>query len=58
MDFNNTDDSVTRRIRAITDRVSTAKENDLYFYNQPIEELRGGAKVLVRGTAPGMLPTQ
>ncbi|HMD82314.1 MAG TPA: aminotransferase class I/II-fold pyridoxal phosphate-dependent enzyme [Anaerolineales bacterium] len=54
MDFNNTDDSVTRRIRAITDRVSTAKENDLYFYNQPIEELRGGAKVLVRGREMGM----
>ncbi len=54
MDFNNTDDSVTRRIRAITDRVSTAKENDLYFYNQPIEELRGGARVLVRGREMGM----
>lgn len=54
MDFNNTDDSVTRRIRAITDRVSMAKENDLYFYNQPIEELRGGAKVLVRGREMGM----
>ena len=54
MDFHNTDDSVTRRIRAITDRVSTAKENDLYFYNQPIEELRGGAKVLVRGREMGM----
>ena len=54
MDFSNTDDSVIRRIRAITDRVSLAKENDLYFYNQAVEELRGGAKVLVRGREMGM----
>ncbi|HET9908431.1 MAG TPA: aminotransferase class I/II-fold pyridoxal phosphate-dependent enzyme [Anaerolineales bacterium] len=54
MDLDNTDDSVTRRIRAIVDRVSMAKENDLYFYNQPVEELRGGAKVLVRGREMGM----
>src|SRR3972149_4556842 len=54
MDFHNTDDAVTRRVRAIIDRVSMAKENDLYFYNQPIEELRGGAKVLVRGREMGM----
>ena len=54
MDFNNTDDSVTRRVRAITERVSLAKENDLYFYNQAVEELRDGAKVLVRGREMGM----
>ena len=54
MDFHSTDDSVTRRVRAIIDRVSMARENDLYFYNQPIEELRGGAKVLVRGREMGM----
>ena len=54
MDFNNTDDSVTRRVRAITERVSMAKENDMYFYNQAVEELRGGAKVLVRGREMGM----
>jgi len=54
MDLHNTDDSVTRRIHAIMDRVSMAKDNDLYFYNQPIEELRGDAKVLVRGREMGM----
>jgi hypothetical protein len=41
MDFKR-DDSVTRRIQALTDRVSMLKDNDLYFYNQPIEELRDG----------------
>ncbi|MEW6029051.1 MAG: aminotransferase class I/II-fold pyridoxal phosphate-dependent enzyme [Chloroflexota bacterium] len=54
MDFHNTDDSVTRRIRAFTDRVERLKENDLYFYNQAVEEIRGGAKVLVRGREMGM----
>ncbi len=48
MDFN-TDDSVSRRIKAFTDRVSKLKKEDLYFYNQPIQELRGGAKVLAHG---------
>lgn len=54
MDFNNTDDSVTRRIRAMVDRINMLKENDLYFYNQPISELRGGARVLVNGHDMGM----
>ena len=54
MDFKNTDDAVTRRIRAMVDRVNMLKENDLYFYNQPISELRGGARVLVNGHDMGM----
>src|SRR5271157_2996326 len=53
MDFN-TDDSVSRRVKAFTERVAMLKANDLYFYNQPIEELRGGAKVLVHGREMGM----
>jgi glycine C-acetyltransferase len=53
MEFN-TDDTVSRRIKVFTERVSDAKANDLYFYNQPIEELRGGAKVLVHGREMGM----
>jgi 8-amino-7-oxononanoate synthase len=54
MDFRNTDDAVTRRIRAIGDREKMLRENDLYFYNQPISELRGGARVLVNGREMGM----
>jgi glycine C-acetyltransferase len=53
MDFKN-DDNVTRRIKAMNDRVSMLKEHDLYFYNQPIQEVRGGAKVIVRGREMGM----
>lgn len=54
MDLHGTDDAVTRRIRAVLERVAKAKDNDLYYYNQPIEELRGDAKVLVRGREMGM----
>jgi glycine C-acetyltransferase len=53
MDFTH-DDNVTRRIKAMNDRVNMLKENDLYFYNQPIQEIRGGAKVIVRGREMGM----
>jgi glycine C-acetyltransferase len=53
MDFNK-EDAVTRRIQAYTERVSMLKANDLYFYNQPIEEIRGGAKVIVHGREMGM----
>ncbi|HEY2981910.1 MAG TPA: aminotransferase class I/II-fold pyridoxal phosphate-dependent enzyme [Anaerolineales bacterium] len=54
MDFQNADDSVAHRIQAINERVKHLKEDDLYFYNQAMEEIRGGAKVLVRGREMGM----
>ena len=54
MDFHNTNDAVTRRIKAMTDRIHYLKSNDLYFYNQPVEEMMGGAKVRVRGREMGM----
>ena len=54
MDLHNTDDAVTRRIKAITDRVAHVKENDLYFYNQPVEEILPGMRVRVRGREMGM----
>jgi glycine C-acetyltransferase len=54
MDLKTTDDAVTRRIQYFTDRESMLRANDLYFYNQPVDELRGGARVLVRGREMGM----
>jgi glycine C-acetyltransferase len=54
MDFHNTDDAVTRRIKAMTDRVSMLKEHDLYFYNQPVQEILPGMKVRVNGREMGM----
>ena len=54
MDFNKTDDAVTRRIRAMMDRITGMKDNDQYFYNQPVEEIKAGARVIVRGREMGM----
>jgi 8-amino-7-oxononanoate synthase len=48
------DNAVTRRIKVLTERITLGKQNDLYFYNQPIEEILGGAKVLVHGREMGM----
>src|SRR3990172_9145613 len=49
MDFLRSDDNVSKRINAMLERVRQAKDADLYYYNQPITELRGGARVLVHG---------
>src|SRR5512136_1146299 len=54
MDFNEVDDAVIQRIHAMNERIEQARELDLYYYNQPISELRGGARVLVRGREMGM----
>ena len=47
-------DAIQLRIDAMCDRVEKLKEQDLYFYNQPVRELRGGARVLVDGREMGM----
>ena len=54
MDLHNTNDAVTRRIKAMTDRLAGLKANDLYFYNQAVEEMLGDSKVRVRGRVMGM----
>ncbi len=54
MDYYREDDAVIQRIRAMNKRVDEAREHDLYFYNQPVTELRGGARVLVNGREMGM----
>ena len=54
MDFLRSDDNVSKRINAMLERVRQAKDADLYYYNQPITELRGGARVLVHGREMGM----
>jgi len=47
-------DAIIERINAMNDRLTSIREADLYFYNQPISELRGGARVLVNGREMGM----
>ncbi len=54
MDVENRTDPASERIRALNERVTQTKAADLYFYNQPISELRGGSRVLVDGREMGM----
>lgn len=54
MESHHINDTVKRRISAMNNRVTSLLENDLYFYNQPVTDLRGGAKVLVNGREMGM----
>lgn len=54
MDFSKTDDAIIRRIQAMNNRIKDIKNADLYFYNQPVSELKGGSKVLVNGREMGM----
>src|SRR5512137_305487 len=54
MDISQVDDNINWRLNALQDRLIMAKSNDWYFYNQPITELRGGARVLVNGREMGM----
>lgn len=54
MNLQTRDDAVTRRIAAMVNRISGMKENDYYFYNQPVEEMLGDSKVRVNGRVMGM----
>jgi hypothetical protein len=47
MDYNKVENNIMRRIRAMNERVQQARAEDLYFYNQPISELRGGARIII-----------
>lgn len=54
MNDHHRNDAISQRIRAMNERVAGLRQEDLYFYNQPITELRGGARVLVNGREMGM----
>lgn len=54
MDLNNSNDAVARRVAAMVERISGMKNNDEYYYNMPISELRGGSKVIAHGREMGM----
>ncbi len=43
------EDTISQRIHALKKRFESLNEEGLYFYNQPITELHGGASVLVNG---------
>jgi glycine C-acetyltransferase len=50
----NREDSIRQRIEFMNSRVYQGQRDNLYFYNQPIKELLGGARVLVDGREMGM----
>lgn len=54
MDYSVLNDTIIQRIQAMNKRVADLKDADLYFYNQAVSELRGGARVLVKGREMGM----
>jgi hypothetical protein len=37
------EDAILQRVQAMNKRVTDAQHAGLYFYNQPVSELRGGA---------------
>src|SRR5258708_21462062 len=43
------DDKIGARVRAMRQRIESLQEADLYYYNQPIEELCGGVRVRTHG---------
>lgn len=47
-------DAISKRAMAMNERVNSYKENDLYYLNLPITELKGGSKVMVHGREMGM----
>jgi glycine C-acetyltransferase len=54
MEMNQAEDTLLWRIGAMLNRVHGIQDEGLYFYNQPISELHGGARAIVRGREMGM----
>lgn len=54
MQFDSESDPIRQRINAMTERVEAGRKVNYYFYNQPVSELRGGARVKIDGREMGM----
>src|SRR5512146_1609969 len=54
MEESRANDAIMQRVQAMNQRVNDYRQADLYYYNQPVTELRGGARVLVNGREMGM----
>lgn len=54
LDITKIDDAVMQRVRAMNQRVAGLKQEGLYFYNQQVTELLGGAQVKVNGRQMAM----
>jgi len=49
MDWIPAEDGIRQRIEAMCARVEAVSQGGVYFYNMPVTELRGGARVVVNG---------
>jgi len=54
MEHKQSDDMIWSRIKIMNQRVETIKKANLYYYNQPVTELLGGSRVIVKGREMGM----
>ena len=54
MDFDQVDDAISQRVQAMKKRLGDLRKADLYYYNLPVQELRGGSRVIVNGQEMGM----
>lgn len=54
MDFEQVDDAISQRVQAMKKRLGDLRKADLYYYNLPVQELRGGSRVIVNGQEMGM----
>jgi 8-amino-7-oxononanoate synthase len=54
MNIDISDDAVNQRVDEMVQRVEGIKREDLYYFNQPISELEGGARVRVNGRLMSM----
>ena len=50
-----TENGIQARIRAMDERVQGLRDNDMYFYNKPVSELKGSAEVVIDGRTMLML---
>ncbi|RMF43516.1 MAG: aminotransferase class I/II-fold pyridoxal phosphate-dependent enzyme, partial [Anaerolineae bacterium] len=48
-DYTNINDPIVQRIQAMAERAEELRGAGLYFYNQPVSELRGAARAIVNG---------
>ncbi len=50
-----TENGIQTRIRAMDERVQGLRDNDMYFYNMPVCDLKGSAEVVIDGRTMLML---
>jgi glycine C-acetyltransferase len=54
MQISSHQDSIVRRIQGMTDRTTGLKNNQLYYYNQPVQEILSDSRVRVNGRVMSM----